>query len=211
MPEVLRANNWDCPEAAELNRWTSEFYTRRAQFAATASKISRPLEELFRSVSAIRHTAVHRLRISAKSLEQYLLDAESFLALLDDEANAVIMSKLRRETQAIIGELERNKHVLNVKREKTQQRILAQRAELDRLEKALAADMVKEDSDYQALAGANLEQAILIAETISVNPLCDGKLCAQSEDSDGYDEFEDSSSEIIDRAHLGEGTGSGPP
>jgi paraquat-inducible protein B len=197
MPEVLIARNWDCAEAVELNRWTSEFLTRRKQFAALDVKIAKPLDDLFRSIAAIRHTAVHRLRISAKSIEQYLLDAESLLTLLDDQVNLVIVGRLRRETQSIIGELERNKHILNTKREKTQQRIAAQRAELDRLEKALFANMVKEDSDYQALAGANLEQATMMVDMNSTNAICNGGMDVDVGDNESVDDFEDSCSEIL--------------
>jgi hypothetical protein len=197
MPEVLIARDWDCAEAVELNRWTSEFFARREQIAALDIKIGKPLDDLFRSIAAIRHTAVHRLRISAKSIEQYLLDAESLLTLLDDQVNLAVVGRLRRETQSIIGELERNKHILNTKLDKTQQRIAAQRAELDRLEKALFADMVKEDSDYQALAGVNLEQATMMVDMNSTNAICNGSMDIDAGDNDSIDDFEDSCSEIL--------------
>ena len=197
MPELLAARHWDCAEAVELNRWTSEFFARKEQFAAMDVKTVKPLDDLLRSIAAIRHTAVHRLRISVKSIEQYLLDAESLLTLLDDQTNLAVVCRLRCETQSIIGELERNKHILNTKREKTQQRIAAQRAELDRLEKALFADMVKEDSDYKALAGANLEQAIMMADMDSTNAICNAGMDVDDGDNDSVDDFEDSCSEIL--------------
>lgn len=191
LPEVLEARNWDCSEAVELNRWIAEFSARKEQFLAMDAKITRSLEDIFGSVAAIRHTAVHRLRISAKTLEQYLVDAESFLALIKDQANLEVVGRLRRETQAIVGELERSKHILNSKREKRQQEIAMQRAELDKLERMLAVDMVREDSDYQALAGANLEQAISMADTDPTS------VDADPGDADSDDDFEDSCSEIF--------------
>ncbi|QSS59377.1 hypothetical protein I7I51_08812 [Histoplasma capsulatum] len=84
MPDVLQKNHWDCPESAELNVWATELLQRQDVFADKKGDVGKPLEKLFRSVADIRHTAVHRIRVSARGIEQFLLDAETLAMLLGD-------------------------------------------------------------------------------------------------------------------------------
>lgn len=46
-----------------------------------------------------------------------------------------------------------------------------QRAELDRLEEVAVAEMVKEDGEYQAFTGTNLEQDIEFSEAEPLNDI----------------------------------------
>jgi hypothetical protein len=158
--DVMQNHNWDCPESAELNTWAAEFQKRPEIFATRKGDTSKPLSVLFSSIAAIRHTAVHRLGISAKTVEEFIIDAESLADLLGSEAQLKSLIKLRQDTQKMIEELERNKNLLSSKLTDTLETIAAQRAELDRLEEAAIAEMIKEDSQYQAFAGIKLDQAI---------------------------------------------------
>lgn len=80
-----------------------------------------------------------------------------------------MLSRLRREAQQFIDELGRNKDLLeSILKEKLRE-IDAQRRELDSLECKAVENMLKEDKAYQALASANLEQAIGAPETIPHN------------------------------------------
>lgn len=133
--------------------------------------IGKPFADLFRSVAAIRHTAVHRIRLRARGIEQFLLDAESLVMLLKNEDSQKVITKFRRDTQSAIEELERNKHVLISRLEDTLRRIAMQRAELDRLEEVAVAEMVKEDGEYQAFTGTNLEQDIEFSEAEPLNAI----------------------------------------
>lgn len=159
MPGVLQKNQWDCPEAGELNMWVAEFQKRENVFQKRKD-VGKPLIDLFRSVADIRHAAVHRIRVSGKGIEQFLLDAESLATLLEHHESLKVLPKLRQDTKIAIEELEHNKHVLSSKFEQTMKDIAAQRLELDRLEKAAISDLSKEDGDYQQLAGMNLMRAI---------------------------------------------------
>ncbi|KAI1742121.1 hypothetical protein F4680DRAFT_40887 [Xylaria scruposa] len=168
MPEVLKKNKWDCPEAAELNLWSAEFLLRQNDFPDRVEEVRKPLTSLFRSVADIRHTAVHRICISAKGLEQFLLNAESFAVLLGDTTRLKSLTELRRNIQQSIEELERNKHVLSSKLKETLKRIAAQRAELDRIEEMAISDMMREDGEYQAFAGRNLEEATISSQAPTI-------------------------------------------
>jgi hypothetical protein len=208
MPDILRKYGWDCPEAAELNRWTMEFLQRQGEFGEEEGKVGKPLEKLFHSVAAIRHTAVHRIRVSAKRIEQFLFSADSLLTLLKDEERLKLLMKLRRDTQSAIEELERNKHVLGLKLEETLKEITIQRAELDRMEKASIAEMLKEDADYQMFAGINLEQAIVCSEVlIPVAAAAATKNDTGSElgDTDSTADFEESSYGKVSQVKMNAG------
>ena len=164
LPDTLQKRHWDCPESAELNLWAAELQQQRDDFWGKAQDVGKPLEQLFQSVADIRHTAVHRVRVSAKGIEQFILDAESLATLLDNRACLTSLTKLRRDTLIAIEELGRTKHLLHSKLEENLKRIAAQRAELDRLEKAAITEMVEEDEQYQVFAGMNLERAMASSE-----------------------------------------------
>lgn len=91
--------------------------------------------------------------------------------LLKNEDSQKVITKFRRDTQSAIEELERNKHVLISRLEDTLRRIAMQRAELDRLEEVAVAEMVKEDGEYQAFTGTNLEQDIEFSEAEPLNAI----------------------------------------
>jgi hypothetical protein len=100
-----------------------------------------------------------------------------------------LLVKLRRDTQLTIEELERNKHVLNWKLGEALKRIVAQRAELDRLEKAAITDMLKDDGEYQIFVGTSLEQAIMSTETPALTAAAMKN--ETSSDMDGTESVED--------------------
>lgn len=189
MPDVLQKNHWDCPESAELNVWATELLQRQDVFADKKGDVGKPLEKLFRSVADIRHTAVHRIRVSARGIEQFLLDAETLAMLLGDMVRLKLLTDLRRDTQSAIEELERNKHLLGSKLDETLKRIAAQREELDRVEQSAITEMVKEDGEYQVLAGSNLEQAIASSEAMALTAAVTGN--ETSSDMDDVDSVED--------------------
>ncbi|KIM95471.1 hypothetical protein OIDMADRAFT_67125, partial [Oidiodendron maius Zn] len=136
IPDLLQHRGWDCVESVELNRWTDEFLKRQRKFPASKHD-KKPLEQLFRSIANIRHAAVHRIPVSAKGIEKFLLDAEALATLLGDAKNTEKIAKLRRETQA---------------------------TELKRLESIAIAEMEREDREYQILAGKSVDDAIAPSE-----------------------------------------------
>lgn len=159
MSSTLRDRQWSCAESVELNRWTEEFFKRK-YILANAGHTGVSLDEVLRSVANIRHTAVHRLRVSAKAIQQFLLDAETLATLLKNHLYTEKIGKLRRDTQTIIEELEQNKHFLRSRLDETLQRIASQRAELEIMEAMAVAKMKKEDDEYQTLADRSFEEAI---------------------------------------------------
>lgn len=156
LPDTLRNRSWDCAEAMELNVCVDMFIRRKFCLAGTGNSILR----LLRSVAKIRHAAVHRVRISAKGVLQFLQDAEGLAALLGDATQLARISKLRRDARKVIEELERNKQFLRARLDETLRQLACQRAELQRLESVAIAEMKREDDEYRAMAGLSLEAAL---------------------------------------------------
>jgi hypothetical protein len=166
MKQVMEHESWDCPQAVELNTWARILRSNQDRFRqADLEGLGKPFAELLDSLSHLRHTAVHRLRISANGLEQFLVDAETLAQLLQDDNCAKRLTGLRRDTQLTIGELKRNKDLLESKLKLKLQKFADQRAELDRREHLAVEEMIREDKEYQTLAGANLDEAIQSSDT----------------------------------------------
>lgn len=166
MKDIIERESWDCPECVELNIWARTLLSNQDRFReADLDRLGKSFDELANSLSRIRHTAVHRLRISANALELFLVDAENLLHILQDDHRTKCLTRLRRETQLTIGELKRNKDVLESKLKSKFQKIAEERAELDRLEQLAVEEMLREDREYQMLAGANLDEAIRSSDT----------------------------------------------
>ncbi|EXU94476.1 hypothetical protein X797_012452 [Metarhizium robertsii] len=110
MPDIFRRRGWDCAESLELNRCAREFQQWSFSDVESANK---PRDELFRSISNIRHTAVHRLRVSVDAMEQFFNDAETLLLLLGDDARRRGITMLRQESRMITAKTKESKHPLH--------------------------------------------------------------------------------------------------
>ncbi|KAK5019734.1 hypothetical protein BJ546DRAFT_1057918 [Cryomyces antarcticus] len=167
MRDILEKEGWDCPEAVELNRWPRLFLLHQDQFAADEiDELGNAFPQLLDSIAQLRHTAVHRVRVTVHRIEQFMIDSESLAKLLQEDTCAKTLSRLRRETQLSVDELKRNKDLLESRLAETVKKIAAQRAQLEQLERTAMEDMLREDKEYQTFAGANLEQTIISPETV---------------------------------------------
>ncbi|XPS68288.1 hypothetical protein M3J09_000580 [Ascochyta lentis] len=166
MVRELQKQAWDSPECVELNIWMGLFRSKGNLFdAERMAGLGKPFPDLLSSIAQIRHTAVHRLRVTTGRTELFLADAEALAVLLADESCARQLSRLRRETHLIVEEFGRNKDFLESQYMDKRKEIAARRAELDRIEQAAWDTMLEEDKQYQSFAGANLEEIIDMPET----------------------------------------------
>jgi hypothetical protein len=166
LADILSKAGWACPESVELNIWARTLSANQSRLdKQEIANLGKPLAEVLESIVRIRHTAVHRLHITVIRIEQYLCDAELLANLLRDNTCARRLSRIRREISLAADELKRNKDVLELKLADTLKRLAAQRSALDRAEAAAVEDMLREDQQYQGLAGINLERSILAPES----------------------------------------------
>ena len=190
LPEVLQQRDWDCAEAVELNRWTDVLNKRQDVFAQVES-IKKPLRDLFISIANIRHTAVHRIQVNVKGIEQFFLDAETLAVIMEETECAEKIAKLRRETQVVIEELQRNKILLHSKLDETLRGLASQREKLKRLEEMAIIEMGNEDDEYQALAGKSIEEIIEPSEASFLTAIETEQETVLGIDTDGTEEDDD--------------------
>lgn len=143
----------------------------------------------------IQHSVVYCICVSARGLEQFILNAKSLATLLGDGACLVSLRRLQQDTQMAVKELESNKHVLTSQLGETIKRIATQQTELDRLKAAAIADMMREDRKYQLFAGMNLETAMTSSEsTAQASTVTENNAGSGREDMDNADVNDDPSS-----------------
>lgn len=175
MPEILEKRKWHYPESAELNLWAKQFSKRQAKLgkvSSMGSSPSRPLKEVLSSVAQIRHHAVHRIPVTAKELERFMVDGETLVQLFEDRAATHVMSRARSEVHAAAAELENKKNMLEARLNRVLQDIDEKRAKLDRAEAEAIADMQQKDKEYQLLAGTHLQENIWLDDGAAREDLC---------------------------------------
>ncbi|RFU29554.1 hypothetical protein B7463_g6771, partial [Scytalidium lignicola] len=191
MPDILKEKHWGCPEAVELNIWAAQLIKHRNMFADKEPNVGKPLESLFRSIADIRHTAVHRIPITARGIEQFLINSESLAALLGDNLRLEMLVKLRKNTQSTIEELQRNKQILISKLKEKLEKIAAKRAELNHLAEATVHEIEREDAEYQLFVGINLEQTMDYESPASTSATdTENRACSTADDSEDDAECE---------------------
>ncbi|KUI69370.1 hypothetical protein VM1G_04829 [Cytospora mali] len=163
IPEVLAQRGWDCPEATELNVIVSQLLAHKNSLdrleAAAAS--TQGLAKLSDPLTQLRHAAVHRTRVTAEVLEEYLVGAGAFAARLRDKEALLALSRIRTGVQESIAEVENNKSTLETRLRATLDDVAARRAELDRLERDAVADMLRADAAYLDFVGEKLERSVV--------------------------------------------------
>ncbi|ETN45756.1 uncharacterized protein HMPREF1541_09589 [Cyphellophora europaea CBS 101466] len=159
---IMSKEKWTGPESVELNIWATILKSKQSLFdKQDIANLGKPLAEVLESITSIRHTAVHRLHVTVTRLEQYLSDAELLANLLHDDVCANHLSRIRREVSLAVDELKLNKDVLESKVAETLKKLAAQRLAIVHAEAAAVEDMLRQDRQYQAMAGSNLERRIL--------------------------------------------------
>jgi len=160
---VLLREKWDCAEAVELNHWPKIFLTYQNElFANELEDLGKSFSELLDSIIELRHTAVHRIRVSADKTEQFIIDSESLAKLLQEDVSVQTISRWRHEIQHAIEGLKRNKVLLESRLTAIKTHLTARRAELDCQELDAVENTLKEDREYLALVKTKLDQAVVL-------------------------------------------------
>lgn len=186
MPEVLKRRKWHCPESAELNLWATEFLKRLVWFEKRPSGAfspSRPLKELFLSIAQIRHHAVHRIPVTAKELEEFMVNGETIVQLFEDHTATALMSRARSEVHRAAAEMENKKNMLEARLTKVLEDVADKRAKLNRIEEEAIADTKRQDKENQLFADAHLRENIWLDD----GTIGEGLYTTQSPAANGVD------------------------
>ncbi len=163
MPSVLQKAKLECPMAVELNKWTELF--RKGKTRAFLSNDSQDFEskevqETLTAVSHLRHTAVHRLHITARAISQLLDAAVNLAETLQDNLRAAQLDELRFDINIQIKAMELSKNVLEDTVSAELQKIQQKRGELERMETELIRTMLDDDKNNKTLVGSLLEDSV---------------------------------------------------
>jgi predicted outer membrane protein len=156
MPEKLRAEGWDCPEAVELNVWTMEFRSARC-FKDRLPKATQRWA-LLSSVANIRNYAVSRTRIDSAELEKVLVSAAELAIVLGEEG--AMFEKLREEVISTNKWLGEETDQLQKRLDAKLNVFEAARAKVDALEEGTRASFDKGLLKRQNAAHAKVLMAI---------------------------------------------------
>lgn len=166
--EELKRKGWDCPESAELNAWTCVLLEQQAKVnPELVAQRGRPFSEMMNSLNHLRHTAVHRIRVTANRFYQFICDAENLSIILGDCESSERLAGLRRGLQSTIDDINRNKDLLESRHVEIMKHLAEERAELLRQEKAAHEYLLAEDKKYQARATAILESSWKPAKAVA--------------------------------------------
>ena len=170
--EELKRRGWDCPESAELNAWTPVLLEQQAKVnPELVAQRGRPLSEIMNSLSHLRHTAVHRIRVTANRVFQFICDAENLSIILGDCESSERLADLRRGLESTIDDINRNKDLLESRHVEVLKHLAEERAKLLRQEKAAHEHLLAEDKKYQARVTAILESNWKSANAVAGNSL----------------------------------------
>jgi hypothetical protein len=155
----LKEKKWECPEAAELIKWTRTLAKHSGKVPAGAIwKVPEaPLSEVFSTINVLRHTAVHRLVTSARGTVEMIQSASRLANALGDSPRAADLEKLCLEMGSSIRDMELNKNFLENRLDEQLQAINKNREEFDRGDKEAIATMLSEDGRTSLLQGLSLK------------------------------------------------------
>jgi hypothetical protein len=160
-PSILTEHAWDCPEAVELTEWMRLFAKRAGSFPKHAFTLSGvALTDALFATNKLRHTAVHRVRTTARGVVALIRAAIVVTEALQDEGRTSLLAELEFEIDSRIKAMELNKNVLEDTLNQELQVIQQQREELDRQERELISKTFRDDGDNKALIGLLLKESV---------------------------------------------------
>ncbi|KAK0378425.1 hypothetical protein CLIM01_04200 [Colletotrichum limetticola] len=197
IPHVLQSQGWDCPSAVELTKWTKVFNRAGLNLPAHATApANTPIKDVLFRTHQLRHTAVHRLPTTAREVSQHLGTALKVAETLQDVSRAAQLEDLMSEVNEKIKAMVLTKNVLENRTLFSLDDIRRQREELDRQEKQVIENMVREDRDHKALIGCLLEAAV---DDIFEKKAVRGQILEEAE-NDAADIYYEASEDTVDGA-----------
>ncbi|KAI9780313.1 MAG: hypothetical protein M1816_003106 [Peltula sp. TS41687] len=199
LPQVITTEGWEGPESGELTKWTKYLKkeVKKSPELVLCEIAGSDWRQALSGCNQLRHTAVHRLRTTAKGILSLLESALTLTKALNDTDRSSRIRTIIDELGSSIDDVTRNKHLLENKLLDELQVLAKRRAELDQLERVAVENMVKTDRDHLAVVGSLLEDLVIRLGRESNEPSCDLHGSASGADK--------SSSEVEDNEICSEG------
>lgn len=175
LPQVITREGWESPESGELTKWTKHLRkgVKEIPELVLCDVTGSDWKQALSGSNQLRHTAVHRLRTTAKGILSLLESAITLTKTLNDTERSSRIGTIRDELKSSIDDVTRNKHLLENKLLDELQVLAKRRAELDHLERVAVENMVKSDRDHLAAVGSTLEDLVIRLGRESSESSCD--------------------------------------
>ncbi|KAI1653103.1 hypothetical protein F4813DRAFT_281180 [Daldinia decipiens] len=161
MPALLENTGLDCASSLELTKWTRLLAKMADEIPEAAFDLgAMPLREVLFSTDKLRHSAVHRVPMTARSIKDLLKSAVTLAFTIGDHRHAGQLEEICYELDSKVKAMEMNKNALVYSATADLQDIQRRREELDKLEKEVLATMVKNDQKNRGFIGALLEDSV---------------------------------------------------
>jgi hypothetical protein len=113
-PLELENAKWDCAEALELTKWTRLILKQSERLPSDAFATERTIsQDILMSVHLLRHTAVHRLRTTARGVSKLIRYAITLTEALKYPVRTLQLEDLLREVEAEIKDKDDREYALD--------------------------------------------------------------------------------------------------
>ena len=159
VPELMKAHDWNEVESIELTEWTKIVLAQAKILPAAAMKRPSQQETMnnLLSVSRIRHSAVHRIRLNATELLSMISAAVDFAKALESHSRAQKIVSLRAGLKTSLANITEHRKLLEPQFSTRMELIALKRAALIAQENSIIKDAIDMDRNQRAEAGSHLE------------------------------------------------------
>ncbi|RYP78913.1 hypothetical protein DL771_000298 [Monosporascus sp. 5C6A] len=182
LPSALEQKGWECASSIELTKGTRLLAGKAAGIPKEAfiDLGDTPLEQVLFAANNLRHSAVHRLPNTARGIRDLCKSAVTLATTLGDNIRALKLEEICHELDDTMETMKLNKNALEIIATAGLEEIKRQREELDRREKEIVAQMVKDDKENKFFMGVLLEGSV--DRILTEKPYVDGFATEEEEE-----------------------------
>lgn len=166
MQDIVKTKGWDCSQCVELNDWVKVLRKRKDLVLRPKAKMpNRPLSAVLGSVVQLRHTAVHRQKVTALEVQSFLEDAEALLIFLDDGASLKEISDLRQSFSDHVEDLSAHSNSYQERLRAIKKDNQMQAFQLKIEEDLAVSQVLAESQEYERRATVHFQQITFCKES----------------------------------------------
>lgn len=175
VPEFMQENQWHVAESVELTKWVQEFcnLSEPPPQIAIKPRAGRSIKETLVATANIRHSAVHRISISAEGLVEMLSAALAFTEALKDIERTEKIARPLSQLITHLETIEQHQNLLGCRLRDQLEEIACRRAELDNLERSSIEEMRAIDEEKRNDVGSTIEDFFINAYQRHTTCTCD--------------------------------------
>ncbi|KAI1099704.1 hypothetical protein F4804DRAFT_321253 [Jackrogersella minutella] len=162
LPNVLLNREWDSASSVELTTWTRLLDQKAAKLRSREAfnLEGTSLAEVLSAANQLRHSAVHRLPMTARGMQELVRSGVKLAFMLGDHKRASQLEDICYELEGQIKAMDLNKNALENSARAGLEEIKRQREELDQKERDMINSMVRHDQETKVLTGTLIQDSV---------------------------------------------------